>query len=195
MQLNGLLEERKIWGWISCLFFAQTVGALIVQRLFHLNFSEVSIPVCLLVLGALASLGFRSYSDSNRLGPWQWWIPVILYAAFIFSLSNRSYPGATPVFSTKIFHPIEYAVLGLLLCVALIPILLKKSAYSFAVRVFSLGILYGASDEFHQAFIPGRGPSVVDVLLWDLLGITLGVTAFLLIRLIWRGSGDRHLSV
>lgn len=195
MQLNGYLEDRTVWGWLSCLFAAQTVGALIVQRLFQMEFSEIIIPVCLLALGALVSLGFRWYSGGTKLGSWQRWIPVIVYAAFIFSLSSRSYPTATPCFSTKIFHPIEYAVLGLLLCVALIPVLLRKSASSFAVRVFSLGLLYGASDEFHQSFIPGRTPRVTDVFFWDLPGIALGLAAFLLIRQIWRSLAERPLSV
>jgi len=188
MQLDGLIRDRKLWGWISFLFAAQTIGALIVQRLFQLKFGDVLIPVCFLALGTLLSLGFRLFAGSNELGSRQWWIPVVLYAAFIFSLSNRSYPGATPCFSTKIFHPIEYAVLALFLCVALIPTLIKRNASSYAVWVFSLGLLYGASDEFHQSFIPGRGPSVVDVLFWDLFGITLGFGAFLLIRRICRSS-------
>ena len=33
-----------------------------------------------------------------------------------------------------------------------------------------LVILYAISDEFHQAFVPGRHPSLVDVVLFDNLG-------------------------
>jgi VanZ family protein len=188
MRLENFPGGRTTWGWISAIFALQTVGALIVQRMFGLHFSDVIIPVCILGFGALISFGFRSYARSNKLGSWQWWVPVILYAAFIFSLSNRSYPGATPCFSTKIFHPIEYSVLGLLLCVAWFSISAPKSVSSLAVRVFSLGILYGASDEFHQAFIPGRNSSFFDVFFWDLLGISLAVWGFILIRRIWWSS-------
>lgn len=35
-------------------------------------------------------------------------------------------------------------------------------------------ILYAASDEFHQSFVPGRGPSVIDVGI-DTLGASLGL--------------------
>jgi VanZ family protein len=188
MQHDALLGGRTTWGCITALFTLQIVGALIVQRLFKLNFNEVIIPVSLLVLGTLVSLGFWSYAGADKLGSWKWWVPVIFYAAFIFSLSNRSYSGATPCFSTKIFHPIEYAVLGLLLCVAWLSGSAGKDLSSLAARVFSLGILYGASDELHQAFIPGRSPRVVDLIFWDLLGITLGLVAFLLIRRIWKSS-------
>jgi VanZ family protein len=188
MQPDNFLEGRRTWGWISAIFAAQTVGALIIWRLFGLDYSEVFIPVSVLALGAFVSFGFRSLTRSRELGAWQWWVPVILYAVFIFSLSNRSYPGAIPAFSTKIFHPIEYAVLGLLLCVAWFSILARKGVSSFAVRVYSLGILYGATDEFHQAFVPGRSPRVIDVLFWDLLGITLAFGTFLLVRRIWMTS-------
>lgn len=34
----------------------------------------------------------------------------------------------------------------------------KQIGYAF---IFS--VLYAASDEFHQSFVPGRGPSIVDV--------------------------------
>jgi len=186
MQLENFPRGRTIWGWIAALFVLQTVGTIIIQRMFLIRFSEVIIPVSILGLGIFVSFGFRSYARLNNLGHWQWWVPVILYAAFIFSLSSRSYPGATPCFSTKIFHPIEYAVLGLLLCVALFSMLARKGVYSLALRVFSLGILYGVSDEFHQAFIPGRCPRVFDVFFWDLLGITLALGAFLLMRRIWQ---------
>ncbi len=30
-----------------------------------------------------------------------------------------------------------------------------------------MAVLYAATDEFHQAFVPGRHPSPVDVLLFD----------------------------
>jgi len=188
MQLDYWLGGRRTWFLISVLFAVQTVGALIVQRLFHLGFSEVVIPISLLALGAVVSFGFWSYSESDRLGSWQWWVPVIVYAATIFSLSNRSYPGAVPCFSTKIFHPIEYVVLGLLLCVAWFSTLGKKGVSAFSARVFSLGIMYAASDEFHQAFIPGRSVRVADVLCWDLPGIALALGMFLLILWIWRSS-------
>jgi len=188
MQFDYLLGGRRTWRLISILFAVQTVGAIIIQRLFHLGFSEVLTPISLLALGAIVSFGFWSYFESEKLGPWQWWVPVILYAATVFSLSNRSYPGAVPCFSTKIFHPIEYVVLGLLLCVAWFSTLAKKGVFPFAARVFSLGIFYAASDEFHQAFIPGRSARVADVLCWDLPGIALALGMFLFILWIWRSS-------
>ena len=36
------------------------------------------------------------------------------------------------------------------------------------------GVLYAISDEVHQSFVPGRGPSVQDVLI-DSLGVIFGI--------------------
>lgn len=35
---------------------------------------------------------------------------------------------------------------------------------------WGFALLYAVSDEFHQSFVPGRHPSVVDVLVFDNLG-------------------------
>ena len=40
--------------------------------------------------------------------------------------------------------------------------------------IWLLAILYAASDEFHQSFVPGRGPSVIDVGI-DAIGAGLGL--------------------
>jgi VanZ family protein len=43
-----------------------------------------------------------------------------------------------------------------------------------AVIAVALATGYGATDEFHQSFVPGRGPAFSDVLI-DLVGASLGV--------------------
>ena len=48
-----------------------------------------------------------------------------------------------------------------------------------------VGVLYAASDEFHQSFVPGRGPSIVDVGI-DSLGVLTGIIAVLIIISIYR---------
>ena len=161
-----------------------------IQKLLQLELREVLIPIAVLAAGACISFLFRLNSGSKSFGIWQWWIPVLLYALFIFFLSNRSYPDAVPTFSTKIFHPIEYAVLGLLLCLAWFSVPGKKGLLSLAIRVLSVGLLYAASDEFHQAFIPGRTPRIVDVVVWDFLGLCLGCVMFLLIGFLLRDTNE-----
>lgn len=44
-------------------------------------------------------------------------------------------------------------------------------------RLFAwlLAILYAASDEYHQSFVPGRQASAWDVLIFDNLGAAIGM--------------------
>jgi len=38
-----------------------------------------------------------------------------------------------------------------------------------------LTVLYAASDELHQSFVPGRNASLVDVLVFDAIGALIGL--------------------
>ncbi|CAG0957093.1 MAG: VanZ like family protein [Candidatus Methanoperedens nitroreducens] len=70
----------------------------------------------------------------------------------------------------KLVHLILYAGFGILLCYTLKNSpnsTLHKHALLFAIII---GTVYGASDEFHQSFVPGRTAS-----LWDLAADSTGV--------------------
>ena len=41
-----------------------------------------------------------------------------------------------------------------------------------------LAVLFAASDEFHQSFVPGRNASLMDVVVFDALGAMLGLLIF-----------------
>ena len=47
---------------------------------------------------------------------------------------------------------------------------------------WGLAVLYGASDELHQAFVPGRHPGALDILVFDNLGAALALWLGRLIR-------------
>jgi len=76
----------------------------------------------------------------------------------------------------KTGHFSEYFILYVLLYRAIN----KKKEINFKVFISSLLIvfLYACSDEFHQAFVPGRGPAFRDVL----IDTCAGLTALLIIR-------------
>jgi VanZ family protein len=61
----------------------------------------------------------------------------------------------------KLGHVTEYLILGILTCSFLRRLTLKKAA----LIALAICILYASSDEFHQMFVNGRGPAVMDVLL------------------------------
>jgi len=104
------------------------------------------------------------------------WLPAAAWAVTIFWLSSRStIPGPKIPHLDKAAHFGAYAVLGALLAFAA-----DRSRWPLAVAV-ALGVLYGASDEIHQMYVPGRSPDVLD---WaaDAAGVAAG--CFLYTR--WR---------
>jgi VanZ family protein len=45
-----------------------------------------------------------------------------------------------------------------------------------------MGLAYALTDEIHQAFVPGRSPSALDVLLFDNLGLVLSLRLYSLVK-------------
>lgn len=94
------------------------------------------------------------------------WGPVFLWAAVIFWFSSRPTMTTTEIiwqdfFVKKSAHIIEYAIFMTLWLRAL-----TRSGYSFAKSIqiaFPLVVLYALSDEYHQSWVPGRGPHLRDV--------------------------------
>lgn len=87
------------------------------------------------------------------------WLPVVLWAAIIFTLSSISNPRASQFFVLdfifkKTAHVSEYAILFILLFRA------TKKNFPLA---FVLTVLYAITDEIHQSFTPGRTPAIYDV--------------------------------
>ena len=102
--------------------------------------------------------------DSIRRMMW----PVVLWAALIFGLSSipslGTGLGTWDTVLRKLAHTTEYAILGLLL--------LRATGRAWLAVV--VGVLYAASDEFHQHFVSGRHGSPVDVAI-DAAGVLIGV--------------------
>ena len=135
------------------------------------------------------------------------WGAVALWAAFIFLMSAHTGSDlddgsglvaqikrwlsalAAPVFGpdtdvvSVAAHFSEYVVLGALLFVALCACNALGTDALWALLVaaaIGLASLYGASDEFHQLFVPGRLCDPADWLT-DTLGAALGVGASALV--------------
>jgi VanZ family protein len=53
-----------------------------------------------------------------------------------------------------------------------------------------LALVYAITDEFHQSFVPGRHPSIWDVVIFDQLGILIG----LWIAQRWLNKNDQPLT-
>jgi VanZ family protein len=94
------------------------------------------------------------------------WLPVILVMGVLFYQSHQpgnsfSLPDIDHI--DKLLHGLAYMGLGLTFLYAL-P-LQWRQRYPLLARVAAVlfCMCYGASDEFHQSFIPGRCASVADL--------------------------------
>lgn len=97
------------------------------------------------------------------------WLPAIGWAGLIFLLSSLPTIPAPEVSNLdKVGHFVVYLVLGALLATAA-----GRSGWPLWAAVV-LGVAYGATDEVHQMFVPGRSPSVQDWLA-DAAGVCAGV--------------------
>jgi VanZ family protein len=103
------------------------------------------------------------------------WLPVLLWAAVIFTLSSipslSTGLGLWDTILRKGAHVTEYAILGALLYRAL-----GREAPALAA-----GIAYAATDELHQHFVRGRHGAPVDVAI-DAAGVALGMLVWLRLR-------------
>lgn len=94
-----------------------------------------------------------------------WHLLSFLFMAVIYGLSSRSDAGGIPLAAPwdKVAHAIGYFVLGYLLARAT-----KRPNLAWVIAAW-----FGALDEVHQAFVPGREAGLDD---WwaDLFGSLLG---------------------
>ena len=113
------------------------------------------------------------------------WLPPLLYMAVIFAVSAQPnpLPEITARVSDKLLHLVEYSGLAALFVRAL-----TREGWGWRDAILAAIVmtsLYGASDEYHQAFVPNRNPAVSD---WvaDSLGALVGASVFRTLRI--RGS-------
>jgi VanZ family protein len=121
-------------------------------------------------------------------GALYWLLPAIAYAALIFYLSGQSrpLPYLTSRFNDKLLHLVEYAAFAVVVTWGLAHLVTLPRAARWAVLI---GSLYGATDEFHQWFVPHRSADVAD---WvaDTLGALLGALLAWLILRGWRARAS-----
>lgn len=111
-------------------------------------------------------------SDHVSLGVAQW------VNQWLGSLNGTWYvePSLLNHYVRKAAHFSVYCLLGGALSVALRRI--NRESWWLPIL---LACLYAISDEFHQSFVPGRGPLATDVMI-DTMGASLGVLIYRIFR-------------
>lgn len=117
------------------------------------------------------------------------WLAVVAWMAAIFLASatpSRDLPnfGSLDYIVKKTGHTVAYALLALLIRRAL-----GRDAKSTAASWF-LAVSYALLDEFHQSFVAGRHPSLIDALLFDGGGAAV---ALLLTLYLWPAQSEEAM--
>jgi len=102
------------------------------------------------------------------------WLPALIIMLVIFLISaqpSSQLPnfGRADYLVKKSGHALGYAVLALLYWRAFD---FKKEKRWIA---WLMAVLYAVTDEFHQSFVSGRHPAILDVIIFDNLGALLSL--------------------
>ena len=110
------------------------------------------------------------------------WLPAVFLMSVVFYLSSQ--PGnELPNFGSLDFivkkggHMLGYGLLSLTYWHGM------GRRPASAKWAWLLSLLYAATDEYHQTFVPGRHPSPVDVFVFDGVGAALALWAGLRFRM------------
>ena len=112
----------------------------------------------------------------------KYWLPPLLWAVVIFLFSSHPTKGVSEIhwqdfIVKKSAHIIEYGILALLIYRGLINS--KVSKLHAGIAAILTSFIYGATDEFHQMFTPGREPTVRDIIIHNIM-------KSIIIYLIWK---------
>ncbi len=137
-----------------------------------------------------------------------YWAPMVVWGALIYASSGSSANAgpATPHMFTFLlvpdsysfdlaefrFHTGAFAVLAVLAYRVLAVNFRWRQRWLVAAAA-AVAAGYGGFDELHQAFVPGRTASSID-LGYDLLGAALALTALVAILALIRHAGERRAS-
>lgn len=112
--------------------------------------------------------------EKDQRSVWVQWGPAAIVMVLIFlfsSIPSTGLPsfGAFDLPAKKGGHMLGYALLGLAFLHGI-----GWDSPGAGRQAWLLAVLYAVTDEYHQSFVPGRGPWVMDILI-DGAGAFLGL--------------------
>jgi VanZ family protein len=117
------------------------------------------------------------------------WLPAVLCMAVIFALSSRTggeLDSWLPWFQKLLpglesFNPVHYVAYFALAVAFSFGFGFRRMDMRRCLAVVALCVLYGATDEWHQSFVPKRSPDI-----HDLLHDGIGAAVAVLVIGLWR---------
>lgn len=98
----------------------------------------------------------------------RYWLPVSAHMGLIYYLSSRtSFPVSAPdwmFFADKLVHAAIFGLLGWLFLRAWLQGRWERFTLASGALTVLFVTLYGITDEVHQIYVPGREPSVADLI-------------------------------
>lgn len=122
----------------------------------------LTLALCALLLACLPT--GRTYGGPVSRGLYRVLPALFLMSAVFLASSLTMPPGASVGLPDLVFHFGEFFALGLLTARMVDPVMGGRRWVRPLLIAFSLAAGYGLLDEVHQAFVPGRDPSVADFL-------------------------------
>ncbi len=107
-----------------------------------------------------------------------YWFPVFGWMTVIFLMSSRQRVSVSEEYIVNFFffkslHVIEYGFMFYLIFRLINKISTSKNNFEWRYIIAALlTLIYAASDELHQTFVPTRQGSVRDIFI-DLIGVTI----------------------
>lgn len=135
----------------------------------HPPFREIWLTHLLPVLAWMSLIFFLSHQDRDQSVQTASWVVQILSLIPVDPAIWQE--PAVRIFIRKSAHFTEYLILALLTFRFVRLYQPIPSAFWVSLLICAC---YAATDEFHQSFVPGRGPSVRDVMI-DTAGAALGL--------------------
>jgi VanZ family protein len=115
------------------------------------------------------------------------------YAGSEISIAAKGYSSFVEFFIRKGAHFFTYFIMGGSLFVGVLGVT-KKYKWAFSIGLF-LPLIFAATDEYHQFLTGGRTPLVQDVIL-DFVGATVGVTVvFLVLKQLKKRQNSEKITV
>ena len=121
-------------------------------------------------------------------------LPALLIAGGIWFLSSQStLPQVKGVFGwDKLQHVLAYGALSFSIGLWFLPVFWERRQTLAVLLTTFIGSAYGAIDEIHQYFVPGRSSSIWDWLA-DTIGSFLGALALMVLMKIIKRRNNHNV--